>query len=307
MAEGPGVPRSHASWWQELLHSRRFLQVVYWGSAAILAPWIAILFAQQPIRGHAYHFRLVGAGAAVFLVLGILATATACRRHSRMAVVTGVSTATLAFITAWFSTVTATGGRFTVALLVAVIVQLPIVVVCAIVAARCVDPGGTRPFTAPRWAVATLLGAAIAVLPLIALLGTAAPSIRAVDHLRLVWTGLDVLELAGLATTAWCVRRRLPGVAVAAAFTGTLLFSDAWINVAATTGRAQLAAVIMAGAELPLAALSLYVARSEVRAWPDGPVEGAPGAPGTDGRRAGQQWPPRAPMLSRAASTPRRR
>jgi hypothetical protein len=79
-------------------------------------------------------------------------------------------------------------------------------------------------------------------------------------HLRLVWTGLDVIELLGLAWTAWCLKAGSRLVVFAAPFTAAFLVSDAWTNVIATTGEGRLAANGMAVIELSLASLSVWVA-----------------------------------------------
>ena len=93
------------------------------------------------------------------------------------------------------------------------------------------------------------------------------PSEHDAWHLRLVWTGLDVFESLALAATALHLQRRSPGLAVAATITGSLLLSDAWFNIAASTGAAQLSAIGMGFVEVPLAALSFALAGMETRSW----------------------------------------
>jgi len=248
--------------------TRRVLLVVYWGSAAFLAPWIVALYKEQSANGVAYHLHLVRFGVSLLMVLGMLATAAGCWRNSHFTVVFGTLTATLTIISAWFATVTTTGRSFDLALGYALIVQLPVALLCTWIVRRLFRPLGGH--TSPPAMVAPVLAfGAIALLPLVVVLSHGLPSQHAAHHLRLVWTGLDIFELIGLAATGWCLYRRLPSVAVAAAFTGTLLFCDAWFNVVATTGAVQLAGIAMALVELPLAALSFVVARREVRGWPE--------------------------------------
>ena len=79
-------------------------------------------------------------------------------------------------------------------------------------------------------------------------------------HLRLVWTGLDVIELLGLAWTGWCLGAGSRLVVFSAPFTAAFLVSDAWTNVIATAGDGRLAALGMAVIELSLASLSIWVA-----------------------------------------------
>jgi hypothetical protein len=67
--------------------------------------------------------------------------------------------------------------------------------------------------------------------------------------------------------------------AVPATITGTLLLCDAWINVIPTTGMARAEAVVLAFVEVPLAALSFWVAaRAARRSAPAAPRSGLDGA-----------------------------
>jgi hypothetical protein len=81
-----------------------------------------------------------------------------------------------------------------------------------------------------------------------------------VGHLRIIWAGLDTLELVGLALTAWFLNQHSRFVVIAASFTAALLVSDAWINITSTRGGAQVSAIGMAVVELALATLSLSLA-----------------------------------------------
>jgi hypothetical protein len=251
-----------------MTRARRFLLLVYWGGAAALVPWIVVLYHQQAPRGLAHHVHLVGYGISALMVAGMVATAMWCRSNSHYTVIAGTSTAAMVFITAWFNTVTSTHARLALTVTYAVVVQIPVVVACAVVVRALFRPHGAH--AGPPVLVANfLLGSTVVVVPLVILALQGAPSVRVAVHLRLVWTGLDVLELVGMAGTGWCLRRSLPRVAVVGSLSGTLLFCDAWFNVVATTGAVQLAGVAMAGLELPLAALSFALARREVRHWPE--------------------------------------
>lgn len=244
-----------------LARSRRLVLAVFWGAAVLLAPWIVLLFGQQAKDGLAHHLHVVWFGISAITVLGMVVVAERSRSGSRDTVIAGVATATLLCVTAWFNTVTAAGDRFVEALIFAVLVQLPIATLCVLAARYFAHPrrAGSR---IPVFLVPSLVVAAVAFVGIAVVLGRAAPSVQAASHLRLVWTGLDIFELIGLVAVGWCVWHRLPSVAPAGAFTGTLLFCDAWFNVMATTGSIRLAGLVMAGAELPLAALSFAVART---------------------------------------------
>lgn len=251
-----------------MTRSRRFLLLVYWGGAVALAPWIVILYHQQAPRGLAHHIHLVGYGISAFMVAGMVATALWCRSNSHYTVVAGAATASLVFITAWFNIVTSTPSRLGLTLAYALVVQVPVVLACGVVVRSLFRPHGAHAGP-PVYMASFLLVAAGVVVPLVLVALAGAPPVEVAVHLRLVWTGLDLFELLGMAATAWCIQRRLPQVAVVGSFTATLLFCDAWFNVMATTGAVQLAGLAMAAVELPLAALSLAVVRREVRQWPE--------------------------------------
>jgi hypothetical protein len=241
------------------LFTRRILLVVYWGVAVFLAPWIVALYLEQPADGVAHHLDLVRFGVSVLTVLGMLGSAAGVLRRSPYAVLYATFTATLVVITGWFSVVTTTGPSFTLSLGYALIVLLPVAVLCVWITWRLTRAPRKRAHPPITAALALGIGA-VALLPLAIVLGHGQPATHAAHHLRVVWTGLDTLELVGLMATGWCLWRALPGLTVAAAFTGTLLFCDAWFDVVATTGSVQLAGVVMAFAELPLSALSFAIA-----------------------------------------------
>jgi hypothetical protein len=77
-------------------------------------------------------------------------------------------------------------------------------------------------------------------------------------------------------------------VAVAATYTGTLVFCDAWFNVVSSAGGAAIAGVAMAFVELPVAALSFVVAGQEIRSWSGtrSRPAGGPGPPEVDAGRS---------------------
>ncbi len=118
----------------------------------------------------------------------------------------------------------------------------------------------------PTWAAAIVLGASAFLVPWILILYRTQPPRGVEHHLRLLWTGLDTLELLGLLSTGVGLLRRSRNTVIAAVFSATLLVADAWFNVIATKGHARAAAVGMAFlAELPLAALCFMVAHKMLR------------------------------------------
>jgi hypothetical protein len=99
--------------------------------AALMLPWTAYLFVVLPGTAPAAHFDLAWGGFDVaLLVLLALTGLAAVRRLHWLAAVAGASAALLA-ADAWFDVVTApTPGERWVALAMAVVVELPLAVVC---------------------------------------------------------------------------------------------------------------------------------------------------------------------------------
>lgn len=99
--------------------------------AALMVPWTAYLFVVLPRTAPAAHFDLAWGGFDVgLLVLLALTGWGAVKRLRWLAAVAGASAALLA-ADAWFDVVTAsTPGERWVALAMAVVVELPLAVVC---------------------------------------------------------------------------------------------------------------------------------------------------------------------------------
>ncbi len=116
--------------------------------------------------------------------------------------------------------------------------------------------------TAPRWVAPLFSGAAIAILPWIVYLGFVLPERSTSQHYNLAWVGFDlflVFSMGRTALFAWKGRRQVQLPAVA---TATLLIVDAWFDVMTSSGSALMEALLFAFLlELPLAALSVYIAR----------------------------------------------
>ena len=111
--------------------------------------------------------------------------------------------------------------------------------------------------------VALLYGVgAIALVGWTVYLGDSLPDRNVAQHWNAAWVGLDVLIVLALANTAWRALRADSGVVIAAAASAALLVADAWMDVTTAT-RADLwqSLLLAAAVELPLAALSVIVAR----------------------------------------------
>ena len=111
-----------------------------------------------------------------------------------------------------------------------------------------------------RWLPIALTLAALAFVSSLVVVLTVVPKVQTAHHLRVAWTGLDVFEVLALAATGFALQRRPAIVAIPATVTGTLLLADAWLNIIPSTGMARYEGIVMAFLEVPLAALSFWVA-----------------------------------------------
>lgn len=287
----PVAVRDRGDHRRHLMDLRRLVVALYAAVAAGLVPWMVALYMSQPETATAHHLHLVAGGILLLVAAGLGATGLGWRRDSPLTAPAAAFTGTVAAITAWFLTVTAPPGALGAALALALVVLVPVVATGAWVLRQLFGPHTQGPRHRRRAANAVLVWGSFLV-PLAVVVGVVTAQTRTANHLPLVWTGLDALEVAGAATTAWFLARRSPLVAVAGSVTAALLVSDAWFNVMATTGQAQLMALVLALGEIPLAALSLAVAYRAVATW-----RGArsPSAPAPD---------PRATQRSAASMVP---
>jgi hypothetical protein len=244
----------------------RMALTVFGGGAVFLAPWIVLLYFSQPEVSAGYHLKLTSLGMSLFIVAGLIQVAVACRRRSPAAPLPASYAATLLFIAAWFNTITVAHGPLVVGLAFVVFVHLPAVVLTLWVALR-VDKDHGGHDRVPGWVPVAYLAAATLLIPWFAKIASVIQRTSELHNLRLFWVSLDVCELVGMALTAWCLYRGSSYVVVTSMITGSLLFSDAWFNVATTIGLARRAAVVMALVEVPTAAYAFVIARREVWSW----------------------------------------
>jgi hypothetical protein len=244
----------------------RYVTLFYSVAAVVFVPWIVLLYLSQRARGEAHNLPAVTIGIVVIQIAGLLWTAWTCRRRSAWAVMATTAIASLIFITSWFHDLTHTSSGRHAANLVGPVVLLMVMVLSAGLAYRLQRRRGAFG-VGLAWTPFVYVLAALVLAVAIPRLAAVTPSDHPASHLRLIWVGLDVAELVGLVATAWTLRYRSSGVAVAATYTGTLVFCDAWFNVVSSSGDAAIAAVAMAFIELPVAALSFVVAGREIRSW----------------------------------------
>jgi hypothetical protein len=122
-------------------------------------------------------------------------------------------------------------------------------------------PDVVRP--APGWTGPLFAILAVLLIPWIVYLGLALPERATSAHWDVAWVGFDAMEFFALAATAWCAYRRSTWVVPAATAAAVLLVVDAWFDVTTANGGWNLVQAIVLGIviELPLAALSLWIAR----------------------------------------------
>ena len=116
---------------------------------------------------------------------------------------------------------------------------------------------------APRWAAPFYLLAAACLVPWIVYLSFALPEHATAGHWDAAWIGFDAMEFCSFAGTAYLAYRRSTWVDILATATAVLMIVDAWFDITtANTSWELIQAIVLAVvAELPLAALSLWIAR----------------------------------------------
>jgi hypothetical protein len=238
---------------------------LYWAGAVSLAPWIVYLFGSQTPRAEAHQVHALVVGLIAMMSLAMLATSLLSRRGSPYSVMSAAYAATVTFISAWFRVLTRTGGaRWEGSTPVFLALVVTVVALCVVVIRREMAARPGRPSTV-RWIPIALAIAAVAVLPALVIALVVVPELEVAHRLRLAWTGLDVFELVALAWTGTALHRHAAVAIVPATITGALLVCDAWINVVPSTAAQQAEGITLAFVELPLAALSFWVAARTTR------------------------------------------
>jgi hypothetical protein len=234
----------------------RHLQWLFWACAAVLAPWVVFLYLSQVPRAQAHKVHLLAIGLILAMITGLLLTARMYRQGRSRSVMAASFTATAAFISAWFRTLTQAGGSQwagsipTFLAIVVIVVGLCVIVIRSELSAR----------VHHRWMPIALAISALVLVPSLVIVLTVVPRVETAHHLRVAWTGLDVFEVLALAAAGFALQRRPAIVAIPATITGTLLLCDAWLNIIPSTGAAFYEGIVMAFIELPLAAISFSVA-----------------------------------------------
>lgn len=116
---------------------------------------------------------------------------------------------------------------------------------------------------APSWAAPLYLVLAVLLIPWIVYLGLELPERATSSHWDVAWVGFDAMEFAALALTGWFAYLRSTWIEVAATAAAVMLVVDAWFDVVTANGGWNLtqALILGVGIELPLAVISLWLAR----------------------------------------------
>jgi hypothetical protein len=108
---------------------------VFGAAALVLVPWVVVLVEALPSAHRAAHWDVAWAGFDVALALLLLAVALAAWRRSPWLEGAATASATLLVVDAWFDILTSsTTAELTAAGIEAALVELPLAVVCVLLA-----------------------------------------------------------------------------------------------------------------------------------------------------------------------------
>jgi hypothetical protein len=100
-------------------------------AALLLVPWVVLLALELPSAHRSAHWDIAWAGFDVALASLLLAVAVAARRRSPWLEGAATAAATLLFVDAWFDVLTSsTKAEFVLSIVEAVLVELPLAVLC---------------------------------------------------------------------------------------------------------------------------------------------------------------------------------
>ena len=114
---------------------RRLVYTFFALASLLLVPWVGLLSAELPSRHESAHWDIAWVGFDIVLALVLLAVAITSWLRSRWLEGSATAAATLLFTDAWFDVLTSsTRAELIVALLEAVCVELPLAVICLLLA-----------------------------------------------------------------------------------------------------------------------------------------------------------------------------
>jgi hypothetical protein len=113
----------------------RWVAPIFGLAAVLLLPWIVLLAVALPSSHEAAHWDVAWAGFDVMLALLLLTVAITAWRRSPWLEGAATAAATLLFVDAWFDVLTSsTQTELVIALGEAVVVELPLAVICLLIA-----------------------------------------------------------------------------------------------------------------------------------------------------------------------------
>ena len=116
-------------------HPPRWVVPLFGLAALLLLPWVVLLVAALPSAHRAAHWDIAWAGFDVGLALLLLTVAVAAWRRSPWLEGAATATATLLLVDAWFDVLTSsTRAELVVAVTEAAFVELPLAVLCLLLA-----------------------------------------------------------------------------------------------------------------------------------------------------------------------------
>jgi len=115
----------------------------------------------------------------------------------------------------------------------------------------------------PTWVGPLYLALAVLLVPWTVYLGVVLPNHTTSAHWDVAWVGFDLMEFIALGLTGLLAYRRSSWVELAAMAAAVLLVVDAWFDITTATGAWNVtqAVILGVGIELPLAGVSLWLAR----------------------------------------------
>jgi hypothetical protein len=113
----------------------RWVAPFFGAGAIVLVPWIVVLATRLPATHAAPHWNLTWAGFDVALTLALVAVAVAAWRHSPWLEGAATAAAALLLVDAWFDVTTSRPGiELGASLAEALLVELPIAILCLLLA-----------------------------------------------------------------------------------------------------------------------------------------------------------------------------
>ena len=105
-----------------------------------LLPWLVVLATSLPASASAPHWTVAWVGLDAMEAAGLITTGVLTLRRHPARSVAAAGTAMLLLVDAWFDVTTSTGADLIVALLMALLAELPLAAACGTLAVRAAGP-----------------------------------------------------------------------------------------------------------------------------------------------------------------------